>query len=154
MPRLSLQERTKIIEFWHHVKSVKQVQRLYCGQFGIHMRDAPNFRTIKSTVAKFTTEGTVRDLHKGRNGRKRSGRSEDSVDVVRQAVVRSPKKSIRRLSAETDLCKSTVQRTLLQDIHAFPYKIQREIYLPTSRKKNGYILLIGLLKSWKKMQIS
>ena len=51
MPRLSLQERTKIIEFWHQVKSVKQVQRLYCGHFGIHMRDTPNFRTIESTVA-------------------------------------------------------------------------------------------------------
>ena len=50
MPRLNLQERTKIIEFWHQAKSVKQVQRLYCGHFGIHMRDAQNFRTIKSIV--------------------------------------------------------------------------------------------------------
>ena len=46
MLRLNLQERTKIIEFWHKVKSVKQVQRLHCGHFGVHMRDAPNFRTI------------------------------------------------------------------------------------------------------------
>ncbi len=99
------------------------------------MRDAPNFRTIMSTVAKFTTEGTVRDLHKGRSGRKRSGRSEDSVDVVRQAVVRSPKKSIRRLSAETDLRKSTVQRILRQDIHAFPYKIQSESLLTDEQKE-------------------
>ena len=56
------------------------------------MRDAPNFRTIKCIVAKFTNEGTVCDLHKGRSGRKRSGRSEDSVDMVRQAVVQSQKK--------------------------------------------------------------
>ena len=27
MPRFSLQEKTKIIEFWHQVKSVNQVQR-------------------------------------------------------------------------------------------------------------------------------
>ena len=87
------------------------------------MRDVPNFRTIKSIVAKFTNEGTVCDLHKDRSGWKRSGRSEDSVDMVRQAVVQSPKKSIRRLSAETNLHKSTVQRILRQDIHAFPYKI-------------------------------
>ena len=56
------------------------------------MRDAPNFLTIKSIVAKFSNEGTVRDLHKGRSGPKRSGRSEDSVDMVRQAVIQSPKK--------------------------------------------------------------
>ena len=66
MPGLDLQERTKIIEFSHQVKSVKQVQRLFCGHFGVRMRDAPNFRTIKATVAKFTNEGTVCDLHKNR----------------------------------------------------------------------------------------
>ena len=134
MPRLNLQERTKIIEFWHKVKSVKEVQRLYCGHFGVHMRDAPNFRTIKSIVAKFTNEGTVCDLHKGRSGRKRSGRSEDSVDMIRQAVVQSPKKSIRRLSAETNLHRSSVQRIPRQDIHAFPYKIQSESFLTDEQK--------------------
>ena len=134
MPRLNLQERTKIIEFWHKVKSVKQVQRLYCDHFGVHMRDAPNFRTIKSIVAKFTYEGTVCDLHKRLSGRKRSGRSEDSVDMVRQAVVQSPKKSIRRLSAETNLHRSTVQRILRQDIHAFPHKIQSESLLTDEQK--------------------
>jgi len=51
MPKLNLQERTKIIEFWHPVKSVKQ-NVIFCGHFGVHMRDAPNFRTIKATVAK------------------------------------------------------------------------------------------------------
>ena len=130
----NLLERTKIIEFWHKVKSVKKVQRLYCGHFVVHMRDAPNFGTIKSIVAKFTNEGTVCDLHKGCSGRKRSGRSEDSVDMVRQAVVQSPKKSIRRLSTETNLHRSTVQRILRQNIHAFPFKIQSESLLTDEQK--------------------
>ena len=55
------------------------------------MRDAPNFQIVKATIAKFTNEGTVCDLQKGRSGWKRSGRSEDCVDMVKQAVVRSPK---------------------------------------------------------------
>ena len=54
------------------------------------------------------------------------GRSKDSVDMVRQTVVRSLKTSIRRFSAETNLHRCTVQRLLRQDIHAFPYKIQSE----------------------------
>jgi len=37
MPRLSINERTKIVEFWHQSKSVKQVQRLFGGHFGVHM---------------------------------------------------------------------------------------------------------------------
>ena len=134
MPRFNLQERTKMIEFWYKVKSVKQVQRLYCGHFGIHIRDAPNFRTIKSIVAKFTNEGTVCDLHKGRSGRERSGRSEDSVDMVRQAVVQSPKNQFGAFLLKLNLHKSTVQRILCQDIHAFPYKILSESLLTDEQK--------------------
>ena len=69
-------------------------------------------RTIKVTVAKFINEETVCDLHKGCSGQQTYDRSKDSVDMVRQAVVRSPKKSIRRLSAETNFDRSTVQRIL------------------------------------------
>jgi len=38
MPELSINERTKIVEFWHQSKSVKQMQRLFFGHFGVHMR--------------------------------------------------------------------------------------------------------------------
>ena len=92
MLRLNLHEYTKIIEFWHHVKNVNLEQHLFCGHFGAHMRDASNFRTIKATLAKLTKEGTVCDLHKGRSDQKRYGRSKDFGNMVRQAVVRSPKK--------------------------------------------------------------
>ena len=54
--------------------------------------------------------------------------------MVRQAVVQSPKKSIRRLSAETNLHRSTVQRFLRQEIHAFPYKIPSESLLTDEQK--------------------
>uniref|UniRef100_A0A8C4Q1D4 Uncharacterized protein n=1 Tax=Eptatretus burgeri TaxID=7764 RepID=A0A8C4Q1D4_EPTBU len=54
--------------------------------------------------------------------------------MVRQAVVQSPKKSIRRLSAKTNIPKITVQRILCQDIHAFPYKIQMETVLTDQQK--------------------
>jgi len=38
MSRLSINERTKIVEFWHQSKSVKRVQHLFCGHFGVHMQ--------------------------------------------------------------------------------------------------------------------
>ena len=136
MPKLNLQGRTDIIEFWHQVKSAKQVQRLYCGHFGVYIRDAPNFWNIKATVAKFTNEETICDLHKGRSGRKRSGRIDHSMNMVRQAAVWSPKKSIRRFSAETSFHWCTVKRVLHQDIHAFPYKIQNKSLLTDEQKEN------------------
>ena len=64
-----------------------------------------------------------------------SGRSEDSVDKVRQAVARSSKKSIQRLFAKTNLHRCTVQTILCQDIHAFPYKIRSKSLLTYKQKE-------------------
>ena len=125
----------KIIEFWHQAKNVTQIQHLFCDHFGVNMRDASNFQTNKAFVAKFINEETVCDLHKGRRGRKRYGRSEDTVDMVREAVLRSPNKPIRRLSSKTNVCRCTVQIILRQDIHAFPHKIQSESLLTYEQKK-------------------
>jgi len=108
----------------------------------------------KSTVAKFTTEGTVRDLHRGRSGRKRSGCSEDFVDVVRQAVVRSPKNQFDAFLPKLTFVKALFKESFAKIIMLSHTRFKVKVCLPTSRKKNGYILLIGLLKSWRKMQIS
>ena len=48
------------------------------------------------------------------------------VDAVRESVLRSPRKSIRRLSAETSIPRSSVHRILRADLHIFPYKIQSQ----------------------------
>ena len=98
MPKLTIQQQTKIIEFWHQTKSVKQVQREYASNFSTPLRNVPSFRTIKPTIEKFANEGTVGDLYKGRSGR-RTRRTEEVVEVVKQSVVQSPKQSIRRLFA-------------------------------------------------------
>ena len=135
MPRLDVEHRTKIIEFWHQTKSVTQVQRLYAAHFNIHKRNAPQPRTIRSTVMKFTREGSVCDRNKGRSGRPRTSRSDPNVAIVRESVVRSPRQSIRRLSSETDIPRSSVQRILRQDIHAYPYKIQSQTELTNEQKQ-------------------
>ena len=105
MSQLTLIQRTKIIEFWHQTKSVIQVQRRYRQFFKIA---APNCRTIVKTVGKFSTMGTVCNVNKGHSGRRRSARSVEHVDAVRESVLRSPRKSIRSLSAETSIPRSSV----------------------------------------------
>ena len=47
--------------------------------------------------------GTVCNVNKGHSGGRRSARSVEHVDAVREFVLRSPRKSIRRLSAETNI---------------------------------------------------
>ena len=89
----------------------------------------------KKTVMKFNEEGTVQDLRKGHSGWERTGRSVQNVNIVRQSLVQSPRKSIRRLSSETNIPKSSVQCILRQDIHAYPYKIHAETELTNEQKQ-------------------
>ena len=122
MSQLTLIQRTKIIEFWHQTKSVIQVQRRYRQFFKIA---APKYcRTIVKTVGKFSTMGTMCNVNKGHSGRRRSAHSVEYVDAVRESVLRSPRKSIRRLSAETSIPRSSVHRILRADLYLFPFKIQ------------------------------
>jgi len=134
MPRLTIQQRTKVIEFWHQEKSVTKVQRRYCTHFDVHPRSGPTRLTIKRIVEKFTTVGTVCDQHKGHSGRKRSGRSLENIEIVRNSVAQSPRKSVRRLSAETAISSTSVYRILRTDINAFPYKIETETELTEPQK--------------------
>lgn len=87
------------------------------------------------SLQKFTNAGTICDLHKGRSGRMRIGRSEDNAEMVRQAVILSSRKSIRRPSTETNIWMNTFHSIPRQDIHAFPYKIKAESRLTDLQKR-------------------
>lgn len=133
MPQLSIIQRTKVIEFWHQTKSVVKVQREYRRFF--NTAHAPNPRTIRRTVDKFSTVGTVCNVNKGRSGRRRTARSEENVQAVREAVVRSPRKSIRRLSKESSMHRTSVHRILTTDLQLFPYKIQSQSQLTDEQRE-------------------
>ena len=110
----------------HQEESVTNVKRRFQAQFDLHPHQMPASLTIRRILCKFTTAGTVCDQAKGHSGRKRTGHFEKNVAAVRKSVVRSPRKSLRCLSTETNIHPSTVYYILKKDIHAFHYKIQTE----------------------------
>ena len=55
--------------------------------------------------------GTVCNVNKGHSGRRRSAHSVEHVDAVRESVMQSPRKSVRRLSAETSIPQSSVSQS-------------------------------------------
>ena len=65
------------------------------------------------------------NVNKGHSGR-RSAHSVEHVDAVRESVLWSPRKSTRRLSAETSIPRSSVHRIQIADLHLFPFKIQSQ----------------------------
>ena len=87
---------------------------------------APNCRTIVKTVDKFSTMRTVCNVNKGHSGRRGSSRSVEHVDAIRESVLWSPRKSIRRLLQKTSIPRSSVHHILRADLHLFPFKIDHQ----------------------------
>ena len=131
---------TKVIEFLHQTKSVVQVQHEYLRFFKTAYDSNPI--TIHRTVAKFstvqTTDRPMRNENKGRSGRRRTALSEETVQAVREAVVWSPRKSIRHLSVESSTHRtSALQSILTSDLNLFPHKIPSQSQLtPNSGQRD------------------
>ena len=116
------EQRTKMVELYLSTKSIVTTQRQYVRHF--HCRDPPSKRVILYNVKKFRYNGTVHNLNKNHSGRARGARTQENVAAVRNSVVRSPIKSIRRRSQELDMTRNSVHRILRLDIHVFPYQVQ------------------------------
>lgn len=103
--------------WYHESKSPITVQRNFRREYG---RPPPDSKSIVAWYAKFKESGSVFDLP-------RTGRpsvSEEKVEVVRQAFVRSPSKSTRRASSELGIPQSTVNKILNKKLRLHAYKVQ------------------------------
>lgn len=75
---------------------------------------------IYKCVTKFRNVGTV--SRKPGSGAPKKRTPEMIADVAAR-IQRSPKKSVRRLSQETDFSYGTCHKILKKDLHLYPYKI-------------------------------
>ena len=108
----SIDGQIQIVWFYAETNSVQLTQQKFRKHFKV--KRAPGRIFILNLVDKFLNTGTVHDL--SRCGRKKTGRSTSHIDVIRYAVAKSPKRSIRRLSAENKIKRSTVHRILRKDL--------------------------------------
>ena len=53
-----------------------------------------------------------------------SGRSLESIDVIRDSVGRSPRKSPRGRSQELGINRESIRRISVKDLQLYPYRIQ------------------------------
>ena len=120
MERWSVQHRIAAVELFIKTESVTATQRGFRQQF--QRRDAPSRNTLLLWVSKWRLEGSVKDSKP--QGRPRSARTPDNVERVRDAILRSPRRSARRHALALRLKDSSVRRILHKDLHYHPYKIQ------------------------------
>ena len=122
------EEKIFIVEAYLRLNSAHLAQLQFKKQFGKLI--FPTHSVIYNWVRRFRTYGTVNCLNKkdpGReshSGRPKSSRSPNNIAAVRDSVIRSPCKSLRRRSQELGIEKESLRRILKTDLHLHPYRIQ------------------------------
>ena len=114
---LTIQQKAQCVLSYHKLKSPTAVQRKFRNAF---KQDPPQINRIKRWFKNFMETGSVLD-------RKRSSRpsiGEETVDAVRAAFHRSPRKSNRVASNELAIPRSTVYKVLHKRLRLHAYKLQ------------------------------
>ena len=114
---LTIQQKAQCVLWYNELKSRTAVQRKFRNEVG---QDPPHTNSIKRWFKNFMETGSILD-------RKRSGRpsiDEETVDAVRVAFHRSPRKSIRVASNELAIPRSTVHKVLHKRLRLHAYKLQ------------------------------
>ena len=117
-----------IVEAYFRQKSIHAAQLQFKERFGC--REFPVHSMIYRWVNKFQTHGTVHNLNRkdinrqSHSGRQKSSMTPHNVAAVRDSVVHSPSKSVRRRSQEVGINREYMQRILIADLHMCPFKMQ------------------------------
>ena len=112
---LTIQQKAQSVLWYHKLKSPTAVQ--FRNEF---RQDPPHTNSIKRWFKNFMETSSILD-------RKRSGRpsiDEETVDAVRVAFHRSPRKSIRVASNELAIPRSPVHKVLHKRLRLHAYKLQ------------------------------
>ena len=113
----SAEEKARVVVWFSEFKSIVRMQREFRR---VYQKAAPDAKRIKAWHNKFLETGSVLKGHGG--GRQRV--SDEKVENVRKAFIRSPRKSIRRASRELQMPRATVHKVLRKRLRLYAYKVQ------------------------------
>lgn len=116
MPFTSKEKAFCVLEY-ARTQSPKTVQRAFFTNFA---KKAPTTKQIRTWHQKFQEKGCL-CIPKSPG---RPSTSAETVEQVREAFLRSPRKSVRRASVETHIPQTTVWRILRKRLRFKPYKLQ------------------------------
>ena len=123
----SSKQKAFCVENYSLLRSPKQVQLLFCKKYGLDSRSRSGIPTAKS-IRRWYEQFNVSDCLSV--GHKRRGmsyakpvRCGENIEAVLMSVEATPKKSVRRRSAELGVSQSSVHRILRHDLKMKPYHI-------------------------------
>ena len=111
---------------------------------------APSKSRIQNWVDYFEKYGTVENLNAASENRpSHSGRpkkrTSELIESVRKSLHQSPKRSVRKRSQSLGMSRETCRRVLVNDIRAYPYRIQTLQTLTASDKKQRSSMAVKML---------
>ena len=115
----TIEELTFITEEYFRLNSIVAAQRSFKARFQV--LHAPSRKIILRCVRNFGKTGSIQLETKGK---KRTSRTNENIENVKQVMERSHQKSVRRLSQEVGVSKTSVHRILKLDLGLYPYKIK------------------------------
>ncbi|KAF2350461.1 Protein of unknown function DUF4817 [Trinorchestia longiramus] len=86
---LTKEQKVFVVTTWISTRSIKRVQALFAQHFPGRRSSCED--TIWKNANKYQQEGTSRNLNKGRSRRKRTARSEENVENVRNLLLQTTK---------------------------------------------------------------
>jgi len=122
MPRFfTSEQRTFMVVTYLRTNSTNQVINEFVRRFPD--REPPIKATIFYNVRKYRLHGTSLDRHRGNSGRIRTGRSEENINRVREALEENPRQTLRR--NDIGIRRSTLNNIIRLDLRWHPYKMRR-----------------------------
>ena len=148
-PQWELGQRIHCVKFYYKAGSFKQTQDSFMRQF--ECGKAPSKIRIQSWVDHFEKYGTVKNLNAASENRQsHSGRPKkrtaELVESVRESLQQSPKRSVHKRSQFLGMSRETCRRVLVNDIRAYPYRIQTLQTQKASNKKHRSAMAVKILE--------
>ena len=122
------EQKAFVVEAYFRLNSIRTVQLEFKTRF--KCLDSPSHQVMYLWIKKFRNHHTLKNLNakeKGRQshlGRPKTARTPVNICAVRNSVVASPKKSLRRRSQELGISCASVRRILVKDLNLHAYRIQ------------------------------
>ncbi|KAK3783890.1 hypothetical protein RRG08_058114, partial [Elysia crispata] len=123
----SSKQKAFCVENYSLLRSPKQVQLLFCKKYDLDSRcrsGIPTAKSIRRWYEQFNVSGCLSVGHKRRGmSYAKPVRCGENIEAVLMSVEATPKKSVRRRSAELGVSQSSVHRILRHDLKMKPYHI-------------------------------
>ena len=110
------EQRTFMVEKYIETRNTDEVINLFQRRFP--NRNPPSTRTVFYNVRKYRQRATSNNCHKQNSGRRRTGRTEENVNLVHAALQKNPNLSVRRKN--TGISPVTFNRIVRLDLRWHP----------------------------------